>query len=86
MSDLTLRHGQKILVKEGETFVVGTCRQTGKPVEVGPVSRAGLIDWLSGTPIQQTALKTLSVGDREFLISSYSSEGWDAMFGNSEED
>ena len=84
---LVLDHGQKIYEKNGETFIVGTCRVTGKKYEVGPINRNHLIDWLNGEVIQ-VALKELSIGDREFLISGTSPEGWDKMFGeptNSEE-
>lgn len=76
---LTLRHNQKVVERDGNTYITGICRITEEPYTTGPINRRGLIDWLAGTPIQ-VALKGLPAEEREFLISGSSPEGWGSMF------
>jgi len=59
----------------------GRCVVTGKPHSV-TLPAEGLFRYRQGAYIQD-ALPELSTGDREFLISGFSPEGWKQMFGNS---
>lgn len=56
----------------------GPCVVTGKMVSVS-VKGPELYAYRQGGYIQDT-LRSLSVDDREFLMSGYSKEGWDADF------
>lgn len=60
----------------------GPCIKTGKPYSV-TVSAEGLFKANQGMFVQQ-AFPELSSDDREFLISGYSPEGWDLVFGEEE--
>lgn len=67
---------------EGYTFT-GPCMITGKPHSVfipGPE----LFAYRQGRLIQD-AMPSVSVADREFLMSGYSPEGWGQVFGSGEE-
>ncbi len=57
----------------------GPCVVTGKTVEVF-VPGPGLYAYRHGKHIQD-AFPEMPKGDREFLISGMSSEGWDQTFG-----
>jgi hypothetical protein len=81
----TLAFGQQVFEKDGDTYVKGVCTHTGKDTTVGPLSREHLVEWLHGTPIQ-IAIPELNTGDREFLISGLSSEGFDQLFPIEEEE
>ena len=82
---LTLRHNQKVVEQDGNTLVTGVCVITRKEYTTNPIPRAGLIAWLMGAAIQ-LVLPCVSPGDREFLISGTSPEGWDTAFGTAEDD
>ena len=62
---------------------VGRCVVTKKEVTV-KVPSEGLFAYRQGAHIQD-AFPTLSVDDREFLMSGISKEGWDQTFGGDEE-
>lgn len=59
------------------TFI-GRCVVTGKEVRVR-VPAEELHAYRAGKYIQD-AMPSVSVDDREFLLSGYSKEGWDIMF------
>lgn len=60
----------------------GVCRQTGKPYSV-TVPAKELFAYRQGESIQK-AMPSVSRDDREFLMSGYSPEGWNAVFGDDE--
>lgn len=60
----------------------GPCLKTGKPYSV-TVPADGLYRYHQGQHIQD-AFPSLSVDDREFLLSGYSPEGWRILFGPNE--
>ena len=65
------------------TYVfTGPCFKTGKPYSV-IVPAAGLFQYNQGAKIQD-AFPHMSNEDREFLMSGYSPEGWNLIFGNKE--
>jgi hypothetical protein len=57
----------------------GPCVVTGKPHSVA-VPAAGLFAYHQGAKIQD-AFPGLSADDREFLLSGFSPDGWEATFG-----
>lgn len=61
------------------TFV-GPCLVTGKEQRV-TVKAPDLFRYRQGASIQE-AFSYLDKGDREFLISGYSDEGWREVFGD----
>jgi len=61
------------------TTFTGKCIVTGEEVSV-TVPLEGLRRYEEGSLIQD-AFPELSSGDREFLISGYSAEGWAKTFG-----
>ena len=62
----------------------GPCVVSGKPQEVRIPARE-LFSYRRGARLQH-AMPSLSIGEREFLISGISAESWDSMFqGNTEE-
>lgn len=66
------------------TYVfTGPCFKTGKPYSV-IVPAAGLFQYNQGAKIQD-AFPHMSNEDREFLMSGYSPEGWNLIFGNKED-
>jgi len=65
------------------TFV-GTCLGTRKQYSV-TVKGPDLHKYRQGAFIK-AAFPYISKGDREFLISGYSPEGWNQTFGGSDED
>ena len=81
---LTLKHGQKVIEADGSTFVSGICEVLKEPYTTGPIPRKGLIEWMMGSHIQ-TALPHISLGDREFLKSGMSPDGWESVFTITEE-
>jgi hypothetical protein len=76
--------GQKNILRtqsetKGMTKISGNCVFTNELYEC-EVPTAGLESWLNGQPIQ-TAMPTVSLDVREFLISGISPTGWDKTFG-----
>ena len=69
-----------ICQKDGDYVVEvgGNCVITGEHYTV-MASMRGIREWMSGKLIQQ-ALPELSPGDREFLISGISPNGWMEMY------
>ena len=67
---------------DGEHFYVftGPCMMTGKDHTV-KVHGPSLFKWRNSSKPIQAALPDLSAGDREFLITGTSPDGWDKMFG-----
>jgi hypothetical protein len=65
---------------DGRTRVWGKCKITSQPHECW-VQTAELELWRSGAKIQD-AMPTVSAGDREFLKSGISPDGWDELFGD----
>lgn len=62
----------------------GICLGTQKPYSV-TVKGSDLYKYRQGAKIQD-AFPYLSAGDREFLISGYSPEGWDQTFGEPDDE
>ena len=58
--------------------VTGNCVFTGKPYTTAPFRKSGLRAWQKGGLIQN-AIPDLNAGDREFLISGISPEGWNQL-------
>lgn len=58
----------------------GPCVVTGKPYSVAVPGRE-LHNYRQGKLHIQYAMPSLSAGDREFLISGISPEGWEEFFG-----
>ena len=67
---------------DGEHFYVftGPCMLTGKDHTVR-VPGQGLFQWRNGKHIQD-AMPDVSPGDREFLMTGTSPDGWDNIFGD----
>ncbi len=61
----------------------GKCRVTGKYYEVF-VDKKDYIAWQYGKNAQH-AFPYLTASDREFIISGFSPEGWDLIFGDNNE-
>lgn len=61
----------------------GPCKKTGKPYTVR-VPGPGLYKYNQGVLIQD-AFPNMSREDREFIITGYSPEGWNEIFGGMEE-
>lgn len=61
----------------------GKCIQTGESVTV-EIPAAELFAYRRGEYIQ-TAMPSVSVDDREFLMSGFSAKGWQEAFGFDEE-
>lgn len=74
----------EIIEEENSFTFVGPCVVTGKEQRV-TVNAADLFRYRNGGYIQE-CFPYLSTGDREFLISGTSDEGWKILFGNDEED
>lgn len=72
--------------ENGEQFYLftGKCIFTGKSVTV-KVPAPGLYAYRQGAHIQD-AFPEMSAGDREFLMSGISDEGWDQTFKEEEEE
>jgi hypothetical protein len=62
----------------------GPCVVTGKPYSV-TVPADGLFRYRQGAHVQD-AFPGLSPAAREFLISGFSPEGWDATFNDGDDD
>ena len=62
----------------------GPCFATGKPYSV-KIKGEDLFRYRHGALIQD-AFRDMPAGDREFLMSGYSPEGWASIFGNGETD
>jgi hypothetical protein len=61
----------------------GKCRVTGKYYEVF-VNKTDYIAWQYGKNAQD-AFPYLTASDREFIITGFSPEGWDLIFGDNNE-
>lgn len=59
----------------------GPCVQTGKSYSV-TVPASGVEDYVIRGQKMQEAFPSLSTDDREFLISGFSPEGWESVFGS----
>lgn len=68
---------------DSRTRVWGRCRTTKKVYECWVPTRA-LELWQRGEKIQ-LAMPEVSAGDREFLISGISPDGWRQLFGEPSE-
>jgi len=69
-----------ITTNDNNTITISKrCLYTKKQYSV-TISRDEYDKWLSGERIQN-AMPNISAGDREFLISGISPEGWRQMFG-----
>jgi hypothetical protein len=79
-----MRYNQQVIVEGDEAVVTGNCTITGRPHSIR-VPLEGLVAWEKGALIQH-ALPTVSLEDREFLISGTSPEGWRIMFPEEEEE
>jgi hypothetical protein len=65
---------------EGVTYTIaGPCAVTGAEYQA-TYPAAGIRAWLDGAFIQD-ALPHTPAGDREFLLSGVSPDGWDHLFG-----
>lgn len=73
----------KVEIENGQQFYIftGNCVVTKKPHSVR-ISGIELLNYRLG---QLNAFKSLSLDDREFLISGHTKEGWDLVFGSSDE-
>lgn len=70
----------KEVVKPEHAYIyTGRCMATGKTYSV-TVPAAQLFKYRQGAKIQE-AFPDMPEGDREFLISGYSPEGWKQIFG-----
>lgn len=69
--------------ENGTVTVASTCGVTGKPYSV-TVRASGFDAWQAGDFIQR-AMPDVSEGDREFLISGTSPEGWKELFGEEDD-
>lgn len=80
-----LRHNQNAYERaDGTTLIAGKCVFTGKEHQV-IVPSSELDRWCMGMAIQD-AMPNVSEGDREFLISGVSPEGWAETFNDDEDD
>lgn len=80
---MTYHLNPKVLAEDypdGRTRVWGRCKILNRPYECW-VPTAGLELWRRGERIQ-IALTDVSDGDREFLISGISPDGWEELFGD----
>lgn len=69
--------------KHTYTFT-GPCMKTGKPYSV-TIPAEGLYRYNQGVHIQE-AFPDLSDGEREFLMTGYSPEGWKLVFPEDQQD
>ena len=63
-----------------ETTIIGKCVVTGKPYSV-TVKTIDMLRFDRGDDLIQNIFPYLSPGDREFIKSQISPEGWDLIFG-----
>lgn len=78
-----IRNAKIVHLDTGQTTVTAICLGSGKEYSV-TVPTSGYKAWLGGALIQN-AMPNVSLDDREFLISGYSPEGWNSLFGTGEE-
>ena len=68
----------------GDKFlVIGPCIVTNKTTAV-KVDKRGFRLWLNGGHIQKV-MPELSSDDAEFIMTGYSKEGWDLVFGEEDQ-
>ena len=86
MVKLKLNHGQDHSDPDGNSIVVvsGKCLVTGKDYSI-TANIHHLLAWKEGIHAQ-TAFPYMSAGDREFLISGTSPEGWDKLMAAIDEE
>lgn len=77
-----MKNGQRAEFRGDKVTVTGNCLVTGEEYSV-TVPRHGYLRWRNGT-LAQDAFPTVSLNDREFLISGTSPRGWEEMFGGEE--
>lgn len=65
---------------DGTVAIRGKCFVTGKEYTTAHFPRSEFDDWQAGGKHIQSACPSLNSGDREFLISSTSPEGWNIVF------
>jgi len=70
----------EIYEPEHAYMFTGPCSITGKQVSV-TIPGSALFELRQGTKSIQSALHMLSAGEREFVITGISDEGWDKTFG-----
>lgn len=83
---MTLRHLTHEIVKhvsDNQILISGKCPGTGKTWEL-VVDKLNYASWLFGEKLIQQAFPDMSKDDRELMISGYTKEGWDMLFGKGE--
>lgn len=76
---------QLIQMGDGMIAAEGKCLQTGKIYRTSPFNKMGWERWRYLRQLIQVALPELNADDREFLISGFSPEGWDEIYGKEDE-
>lgn len=71
--------------ENGTVTLKAKCRFTKKDHSV-TVPEVGYRQWITGQGNIQSIMPTVSAEDREFLISGYSPEGWQQLFGDEEDE
>jgi hypothetical protein len=77
-----------VLNSNGKEYILtGPCVITGKDfsIHLKEEQIRDVMDWVNGKYMQD-AMPYLSAGQREFLISGTSPEGWIQIFGEEDED
>lgn len=74
----------EVIHRDGKVFIkfTGPCLGTGKPYSVEVPLEVVEEAMRSDRRHIQDMLPDMPIGDREFLISGFSPEGWDDMFGD----
>lgn len=68
-------------------LITKTSPLTGKTNTMDiPVTEEQLASWEVGGKLIQNAMPDLTAEQREFILTGYTPEDWEAMFGNEEED
>jgi hypothetical protein len=70
-------------INHDTVLVTGKCIVTGEEYRV-EAKRQSFFEYLDGALIQD-AFNYLNADDREFLLSGYSPEGWNQIFGKEDE-
>jgi len=81
-----MRNDYKLIpVGDEDVIAEGKCLQTGKTYRTSPFNERGWQRWRYLRVAIQDALPELDAGDREFLISGFSPEGWEEIYGTEDE-